>query len=161
MQSRRRGATRSFASPVSDGARHFAVGLATLDRLALVVGLLPLGEPQRDLRFSLEEVELQRHDGPAFALEGPDEPLDLASVEEELPGPHGLMVPAVSLFVGCDVHPLEPELPLLDLGPGLLDGRLPGPKRLDLRSPQHQTRLDRLEDEVVVGRLRVTGYGHP
>ena len=128
---------------------------------ALVVGLFALGQAERDLRLALEEVELEGNEGAPLALEGADQALDLAAVQQELPGAERLVVPAVPLLVGGDVHPLEPEFALLDQGPGLLDGRLAGPERLDLGSPQHETRLDGFEDEIVVRRLGVAGHRHP
>src|SRR5690242_485457 len=55
--------------------------VAFLDRLAFVVGLLARDQRDLDLGTAARiEINLQWHDGPAFALDGADQHVDLLAV---------------------------------------------------------------------------------
>src|SRR5215469_10304165 len=77
---------------------------ALLLGFALVVELLAAGERKLDLGAALfVEIELERHEGHALALDRAGELVDLAAVQQELAGALGRMVEAAALQVFGDV----------------------------------------------------------
>src|ERR1700730_11062085 len=136
-----------------------ALPVAILDRLALVVGLLAGDQGDLDLGAAARiEIELQRHDGAALALDGADQLVDLLAVQQELARPARLMIEAVARGVFGDVGIDQPGLAALlgDIGFG--DRAAPPAQRLDLGAGQRQPSLEGLLDEVVVPRLAVLGH---
>ncbi len=121
--------------------------------------LLAAAEGELHLRLSAGEVQLERHEGQAFLLDGPDQALDLLAVQQQLAGPHGVVIPGAALLVWRDVHPLQPDLAAPDAAEGLLDGRLAAPERLDLGSGEDDARLPGVEDVIVVRGPRIPGDG--
>ena len=89
----------------------FALPVACLLALALVVDLLALGERNLDFRPPpLIEVEFQGHDGHAVALHGADQPVHLTAVQEKLSRALRLVVEAVGLQIFRDVGVDQPDL---------------------------------------------------
>ena len=79
--------TRLPAPSGGQQARALALPVAILDRLALVVRLLALGQRDLDLgAAALVEIDLQRHDGAALALDGADQLVDLRVCSSSLRG---------------------------------------------------------------------------
>ena len=82
--------------------------VTVLERLALVVGLLAGDQRDLDLGATARvEIDLQRHDGAAFALEGADQLVDLLAMQQKLPWPLRLMEVRgrKSGTVGCSPPP--------------------------------------------------------
>src|SRR5437879_13522313 len=74
--------------------------VALLLALALVVQLLALRERNLDLRAAfVVEIDFQRHDRHALALDRADQLVDLALMQQELAWPLRLMVEAAGLLV--------------------------------------------------------------
>src|SRR5258708_13956305 len=98
-----------------------ALPVAILDRLALVVGLLAGDQGDLDLGAAARiEIELQRHDRAALALDGADQLVDLLAVQQELARPARLMIEAVARGVFGDVGIDQPGFAALlgDIGFG-------------------------------------------
>src|SRR5689334_14091821 len=88
-----------------------ALPIALLDRLALVMGLL--AGRQRDLDFghaSFIEIDLERHNRAALALDGADQRTDLALVQQELARPLALVVVTIARGVFRDIGIDQPGL---------------------------------------------------
>jgi hypothetical protein len=130
-------------------------------RRALVVLLLPLGEPYRDLHAPADVVQVDRDQRVAGAVDFADEPPNLLRVEQELARAH-----RVGLDVGggggkrADVRADEEDLLARDHHVGFLELRAPGADRLDLPSLEREPGLMALLDEVVVLGLAVLDDRH-
>src|SRR3546814_11500498 len=75
-----------------------AFPVAFLDRVALVMGLLALGQRQFHLRLApAVEIDGQRHQRHALALDGAVHPGDLPLVQQQLAGAFRLLVDAVAM----------------------------------------------------------------
>src|SRR5206468_8166559 len=74
------------SSPTSQQALLLAVPFALLDRCALVVLLLALGEPQIELDATFAEMQVERHERVTRPFHLANEPVDLATMEEQLAG---------------------------------------------------------------------------
>src|SRR5690606_38602493 len=121
------------SSPVAHQARLVALPVAVLDRGALVVRLLALGERQLDRRPALAvEIDAEGYQRRALALDGADRLLDLALMEEQLAGPRGLVVEAVAVAELGDVAVDLPGVAVVDVGVALGNRALAGAQALHL-----------------------------
>jgi hypothetical protein len=142
----------AFEHPV-----HLPLLLAVADALALVELAFALGQGKRDLGLAGFEVELQRHQRVSLLVRFGVQARDLPFVQEELSHPQGLMVVVVGKGVGADVHLVEPDFAVLDLGVGVFQVGFPQPQGLNLGAGQHEPGLVLVDDEVIVPRLAVLG----
>src|SRR3546814_12414938 len=86
------------SAAIPEQAPLFALPVAFLDRLALVVGLLALGERQFDLGAAARvEIDRQRHQRHPLAGDSAVQLVDLAFVEKQLARALGLVVEAVAV----------------------------------------------------------------
>src|SRR5262245_9813896 len=136
-------------------ALDLAPRVALGDRLALVVGLLALRDPEQQLGVTAREIELERDDRLALLGHRSLELHDFGAVEQQLAPPGRLQVPAVALLVGRNVELEHPGLAVLDRRVRLGEARLAVAQALHLGAGQHQPRLHGLEDEVVMARTAV------
>src|SRR5689334_12464771 len=98
-----------LAPPQQAGA--LALPVALLDRLALVVRLLAGSEGDLHLGPALlVEIDLERHDGAALALDGADQDVDLPLVQQQLARPLALVIEAFARSVFRDVRVDHPGL---------------------------------------------------
>src|SRR5581483_3404178 len=142
------GCTDSIGAPWARRRSPTPAGLA-LD----LAPVLPLGD-----RLALLELPAPPREPALGRL--PHQPLDLAAVEQQLAGTHGLVAPLVHrLLVGRDVHALEPHLPVPHPRIRLRERSAAPAERLDLRAGQHDPGLEPLEDLVVVKRPPVGDDG--
>src|SRR5581483_11149977 len=112
------------------------------DRLALLELPAPPREPELELGQAVAEVHAQRDEREPALGRLPHQPLDLAAVEQQLAGTHGLVAPLVHrLLVGRDVHALEPHLPVPHPRIRLRERSAAPAERLDLRAGQHDPGL--------------------
>src|SRR5262249_44705066 len=120
--------------------------------LALVGLALALGEAEFAFgKAALVEIDAERHDGHALALDEAAQLVLLLAVEQQLARPAGLVVlPRRLVFrdVGAD----EVERAVALGGIGFVDARLTLAQHLDLGAEQHHAGLDRILDQVVVTR---------
>src|SRR5689334_16928407 len=85
--------------------------VALLLALALVMQLLAPGEGDLDLGAAfVVEIDFQRYDGHALALDRADQLVDLALMQQELARPFRLVVEAAGLLVLRDVGVEQPQL---------------------------------------------------
>src|SRR5262245_3676468 len=102
-------ATRGAPLPATDGPSDGAIGLARLQVLALVGLALAAADAELDLHERAEEVEGERDDRRARALEQALELVQLAPVEEALAAAARLVVEVRRLRQRRDVNPVKPE----------------------------------------------------
>src|SRR4030088_3595469 len=134
---------------VAQQPRALALPVAILDRLALVMGLLAGDQGDLDLGAAARiEIELQRHDGAALALDGADQLVDLLAVQQELARPARLVIEAGARGVFRVVGIPHPGPPALLGDVGFADQTAPAAQRLDLGAGQSEPRLEGLLDEV-------------
>src|SRR4051794_9751969 len=116
-----------------------ALPVALLDRRALVVELLALGQAEFHLGPApWREVERQRHQGHAIAPHGPEQPAHLTPAEHQLAGPARLVIEPIAAVELGDVGVEQPEFPAHLAGMRLGDGGPALTQRLDLGAAQHQ-----------------------
>src|SRR5262245_34819177 len=134
------------------------VPAALLLGLALVVQLLSAGERQLDLGAALlVEIELERHQRHALALDRASELVDLAPVQQELARTLGRMIETAALKIFGDIGVDEPDFAAARIRIGFGYRRLALPQRLDLGAGQCDPGLERLTDLVVESSLAVVG----
>src|SRR5881397_1740306 len=135
-------------------ARHRPVHLAPLhalpDRGALVVELLPLPQGELRLRPALRPVQAERDQRQPPLLNLATQPFELLAVHQQLPRAHRVVAELARRPVGADVRAHQEELLAEEAGVGVLQVRAVVAQRLDLAAGQHETRLEALEDVVVV-----------
>ncbi len=86
---------------------------------------LPRGERELDLGAALlVEIELERHERHALALDRAGKLVDLAPVQQQLARALGRMVEAAALQVFRDIGVDQPELAAAGIGIGFRDRRL-------------------------------------
>src|SRR3989440_3859123 len=139
------------ATPGLELALDPALRLAVGDVAALVASLLATGERELDLCTAVFEIEPGRHERQALLGDLGREPVDLATVQEQLAGAVGV-VGLGGLLVWRDVEADQPELAVARVGVGALQNRVALPERLDLAPGQREPRLDALEQAVLVPR---------
>src|ERR1044071_8373512 len=146
-------------SSVAEQPRPLALPVAILDGLALVVRLLAGDQRDLDLGAAARiEIDLQRHDGAALALDGAYELVDLGAMQQELARPARLVIEAVARGVDRDVGVDQPGLAALFRHVGFGDRAAPAAQRLHLGAGQSEPGLEDLLDEVIVPRLAVLGH---
>src|ERR1044072_560572 len=143
---------------LSQQAPLLAVPVALLLALALVVQLLALGERELDLGAALVvEIELQRHQGHAVALDRADQLVDLALVQQQFARTLRRVIEAPGLQIFGDVGIDQPDLAAPRVGIGFGDRGLAGAQRLHLAAGERDAGLELLADLVVETRLAVLG----
>src|SRR5208282_497058 len=126
--------------------------------LALVVELLAARQRQLDLGTTLlVEIELERDQRHAIALDCADQFVDLAAVQQKLARPLRRVIEAVRLPIFGNVRVDEPDFPAAGVGVGFPDRGLALTQLLHLRSGERDARLHGLVDKVVETRLAVVG----
>jgi hypothetical protein len=143
--------------PVLERPLDLAPGLARLQRLPLVVHLLALGQGDLHLDAAVLQVDPGGHQGQALFLDLAHQAADLALVQEQLPGPHRLVVEQVAVGVGVDVAAHQERLLVPDADHALLDVHLALADGLDLGAQQGDPGLEGLQDVVIVEGLLVGG----
>jgi hypothetical protein len=135
------------------------LGVALANRLALIVQFLGARQRDRDLGDAIFEVQLQRHQRQAFRGRAADQFADFAFVEQQLAGARGRRVVVTARTVGRNAEAFDPQLAIAHVGVRFTQTRPAVPQRLDLRALEHEARLPRFQEVVVVPRARVAGYG--
>src|SRR3954453_250649 len=146
---------RRSAEPLLEVPLHLAADVAVGDLPAAITALLALGESQLELRPRSLEVDAHGYQRQA-ALRGlPDQPLDLAAVEQQLPGTVEFVVLVGRRKIGRYVRSPEPHLSAVDHGVCLVDLGLAVPQGLHLTSLQLDTGLHTFEDLELVPRSAI------
>jgi hypothetical protein len=147
--------TGAIRSVLSHRAPGFSLLRALPERFSLVMELLAAGERESDFESAAAKVEIEGNQGKTLLLNLADEPSNLLRVEEELPRSLGILVPTPRRIVWRDVERVKPDFPALNPGEGVLEGNLPLPERLYLRTYQNHPGLPAIEDRILVTSLSV------
>src|SRR3954454_2086716 len=100
----------------------FALPAALFLGFALVVELLALGEGKLELGAALVvEIELERHERHAFALDRTHQLVDLATVKEKLADALGRMIEAAALQIFRDIGVDQPDFAAASVRIGFCD----------------------------------------
>jgi len=116
------------------------------------VRLLAAAEAERDLHAPFFEVQVERHQRVALAIDGALEMADLLGVKEQLPRA------ALGVREGAgeeerrDVHLAQPHFAVLHRRVGLGEVHAAGTERLHLAALEHDAGLEALGDGVVERR---------
>ncbi len=102
-------------------------------------------------------MDVEGNEGQSLLLHRADQPANLASVEQQLPAAAGVVIHVAARLVGGDRETIEPHLAVVHHPVRLLEADLTGADGLDLRPGEHQSRLPRLENVVVVPRSGIAG----
>src|SRR5580765_223690 len=146
---------RGCLPPRLDRGARFPIDFAALDRLALVVVLLASGEADCHLHAAVLEIHANRHERHA-ALHGLANQLsDLVAMEQQLAAPERFVVRVPAVAVRADVHVVQKHFPIFDSGEAVAQVDAPFTDRFHFGAEQHHTRLETLEQVVVVAGLAV------
>ena len=160
VASRAAGAPRS-AGPIAHEPLLLAVPLALLDRRALVVLLLALGEPEFELDPPLAQMQIKRHQRVSGAFDLPDQAVDFPAMQQQLTRSRG-----IGDDMGgrrnkrCDVRADENDLAAFHDDVGFLDLGAPGAYGFNFPAQEPDARLEFLLDEVVVIGFSVVDDTH-
>ena len=105
----------STPPPDGQGPGDFPLGDSAFDVFALVVLLLALTEGEGDFGPPVVEVELERDQGQALSAPRRRSALDFPAVQKEFPRANRVVVAAIALLVGRDVHAFEQDLPVSEM----------------------------------------------
>src|SRR5215472_6429303 len=129
---------------------------ALLFSFTLVVQLLAAGECQLELGAALVvEIKLERHQRHSLALDRTHEPVDLATVQQELADTLRRVVEATALQVFRDICVDEPDLTAARIGVGFRDRSLAAAQRFHLGAGKRDPGLEGLANLVVEPRLAI------
>jgi len=118
--------------------------------------LLAFGQPEFDFGMApLGEIDAERDEREPLLLRLAEEPIDLLAVEEQFPSTEGFVIHDVTVAVGTDVAVVEKDLAALHAGVTILKVYAPVTKGFDLRTLEHDARLELLFNEIVVVGLAV------
>jgi hypothetical protein len=154
-----RHATQGSVPSVAFGERalHVALGVALLDRLALVVAVPAARDRDLDLRARAAEVHARRDERQAALGDAAGEALELAAVGQQLARALRLVVLPRGRRVGRDVHVVEPQLAVAQGRVAVLELHRAFAQRLDLGALQDDPALELVEELVAKRRLPVGG----
>src|SRR5258706_6173079 len=145
-----------FLSSGLDRTLDVAICLASGDVFTLIVELLAARQPQLDLGAAALEVDPQRDQGEALALDLAGDAVDLAAMEQQLAWASRLMIEiGAGLLVGRDMYIVEPGLAADDAGVAAAQVEPPTAHRLDLAAGQGQPGLVGFLDKIIMSRLAV------
>ena len=153
---------RRAVSGLTQQALLLAIPFPVLRRLALVVLLLALGEPDLELDPPLAVVQVERNERVAGALHAADQPVDLLAVHAAAcgcasdPARRGLTRPAARSYG----EPIRYSSASLHDHVGFLDLGAAGAYRLHLPALEREAGLEALLDEVVVEGFPVLDDAH-
>src|SRR6478752_3386040 len=133
--------------------------IALLLGLAFVVHLLALCQRDLDLGASAGvEIEPERHDGYAFALDALCELGNLARLQQKLARSLRLVIEAIASKIFRNVRIVEPHFAgAIDTGIALRDRSLAGTQRLHFRAGQRDASLELLPNLVIVTSPAIIG----
>src|SRR5579862_4400295 len=129
--------------------------IALSDPFALIVRVAPAREPQLDLGHAVAKVEAERHQRVSALLNAGAQAHDLPLVQEQLPGPHRIVVLDVALLVRADVKVQQPRLAAVDPRERVAEDHVSRPQRFHFRPGQRDPGLVRLLDPVLMPRAPV------
>ena len=138
-------------------ALHFAVGFPFFGGGAFVVGFLTSGRADEDFDSACLEIHFKGDDGETFVLFCFLHGKDLFFVKEQFSLPPLFVVVDIAELVGRDVGELEKGFAAGDVDVRFDDTRTFFANRLDFGTCEHNSRLKRLENLVVVPRFFVLG----
>src|SRR4051812_9372666 len=142
MSSGARMRARTLPVALAERALHVPLGLALLDRLALVEAVLAARERDLDLRVRAAEVDAGRDERQPALVRAAHEPLELAATDQQLAIALGLVVLPRRGAVGRDVDVVQPQLAVAHGGEAVLERRGARTQRLDLGAAQHHAGLE-------------------
>jgi hypothetical protein len=134
----------------------FALPVARLFGIALVVQLLAPGQRKLDLRPAAPvEIDRERDQRHALAADSNAHLVDLALMKQQLAGPLGLVIMAIAMAEFRDVRVDQPDLIILHLGIAFGDGSLAEAQRLHLGAGERNPRLEKILEEIFIARAPV------
>ena len=145
------------STPALERALDLPLGVPVGDVAALVLPLLAAGQRELDLDAALLEVEPRRNQRQTLLAHLAPEIVDLVAMQEQLAVALGRMRPDRALRVVGDRGADEPDLVAPHVGVRVADLDVAVTQRLDLRAGEHETRLDTVEQLVVVPGTAVVG----
>jgi len=137
------------------GPFQLSFGVAFLNVFPFIELNFPLSDPEQDFHFPVLPVTFEGDDGIALDGSQPEEFSDFSFAEQQLPDGLGLMIFTISLRVLIDMSIMQKRLVVVNLGECVPDLPFAGPKRLDLRTAQHQASLEGFQDMVIAMCFRV------
>src|SRR5579863_5127105 len=131
---------------------------ARFDGLALVMHLFSASEAELHFDDAALEVGAQRDQRKTFLLQRAHEALDLAAVHQQFSvAIRFVLREKRSAFVRGDMHVHEPRLPAAQPHKAVAEAAAVGPDALDLGAGEHYTRLDPVDERILVERPPVRG----
>ncbi len=124
------------------------------------MGFFAAGEA--DLYFDpvlFVEIDRERHERLALALDGGGDLIDLAPVHQQLARTASLMVEAVAHGIFFDIGIDQKQLAHFGFGEGIGDIGLPGAQGFNLGAIQDDPGLKIFFDKIIIPRFAVEGDG--
>lgn len=132
--------------------------LALGDRFPLIERALSSCYSELDLRVWSFEIDGEWNERQTFFLYLADEFADLTSMEQKFPRSCRLVIADAAVRIWTDVHPDQPDLPVLHDGVTILKIRLTLSNRLYLGPCERDAGFIGLEDRIIVSCLSVGNH---
>lgn len=121
--------------------------------------LLAFGQPEFDLgKTPLGEIDAERDEREPLLLCLAEELMNLLTVEKQFPGTERFVIHDVAVAVGTDMAVVEKDLAVLHAGITILQVHAPIAQGFDLRTLEHDARLELLFNEIVVVGLAIRDH---
>lgn len=121
----------------------------------LVIQVLAFCQRDLDLDLAIDKIDLKRNQGQPFFVDFSVKFFDFPTVKQEFSDPQRIMVFVIGEGVNADMHLIEKDLSVLDLGIRVLDIDLAVSHGLDFGAFQDDPRLILIFDEVIESGLSV------
>lgn len=128
------------------------------DGFPFVIQMLSLCQRKLNLDLAIGKIDLKRDQGQSFFVDFSVKLFDFPAVEQELSDPQRIMVSIIGKSVNTDMHLMEKDLPVLNLGIRVLDIDLAVSHGLDFGAFQDDPCLILIFDKVIKPGFSVVRY---
>ena len=114
-----------------------------------IIQVLAFCQPDLDFDLAVDKIDLKRNQGQPFFVDFSVKFFDFLPVKQEFADPQRIMVSVIGKGVNADMHLIEKDLIVLNLGIRVLDIDLAVSHGLDFGAFQDDSRLILIFDEVI------------
>jgi len=142
---------------ISYGTRGLSISLLALEGFAFIVELLAATDTDLKLGETTPEINFGRHQGQSFLCNLLHQLVDLKAMQQQFTLSQRIVVFAIALFIGTDVHIIDEQFTIANAAIGFLDTDLPHAHGFHLSALQGQAGFYDFIDKVLVISLFIVG----
>lgn len=133
------------------------LGVSFLNGFPFVIKVLALCQCDLDFDFTVEKIDLKRNQGEPLFVDFAVKLFDFPAVKQKFSNPKRIMVSVVGKGIHADMHLMEKNLSVLDLGIRIFDVDLAVTNGFDLGTFQNNPSLILIFDEIIKAGFSVVG----